>query len=653
MLEKLNADEKSLRRKDIEGLLESLNSKLDGKYLVVLDDVWETNERMWWDSLKSALPQVNGCCVIVTTRNEEVAKSMGAFSRCIHYPQTLSNEDSWSLFSKIAFARNEGKCTNPDLEGFGKEIVARCGGLPLTIKVVGGMMRWKSDIHEWRRISKHLKEELAIGKKDELVISRLQLSYEELPMHLKPCFLCFAMFPEDFEIDVEDMVNWWIGEGFVWGRNGKTAVEVGEEYLSELFNRFLILGGYKDLFERRYDYCKMHDMVRDMVIRIAREESFFVSLECGGSPAFSEQSRRLGIVRNTAVQSIGNSPTKLRTLVGVNISESKEIITSVKEKLCKVRWLRVLSLSFSDMDHYMDRDWLNGIGSLQHLVYLNIEYTSALRSLPDSIGNLRNLQILRLNECPNLERLPVSITTLEKLTAIQIIRCDSFECMPEGLGKLSNIERLRGFRPAVNKNGSGISELKKLTRLRELWMEIKSEEDIEEGEWNVLSMLQHLQILGLWFKVESDRVVRKIDREISPPLKCLRVLYLIDYPGERTPEWLSPTSLPNLQFLYIWMGRIRKMGPRFWESESGVWKVEVLLLIYLEEMEEEWPRMRRAMPSLRLLKVMNCPNFESFPSNTFFTDHTGVKWSIWRKEEEEEEEEEREEGKGSVSVAVT
>ncbi|XP_058096983.1 disease resistance RPP13-like protein 4 isoform X2 [Magnolia sinica] len=636
MLGKLNVEEGSMRGKEVRNLLESLNTKLDAKYLVVLDDVWETNEGMWWDSLNSSLPRVEGSCIIVTTRNEDVAKSMGAAGRHIHYSQILSNEDSWSLFSKVAFARTGGKCTNPDLEGLGKKIVARCGGLPLTIKVVGGMMLGKSDsIHEWKRISEHLKEELGNDKKDKLIISRLELSYEELPTHLKPCFLCFAMFPEDFEIYVPDMVNCWIGEGFVSGRKGKTPFEIGEECLSELFNRFLILGVVKDTFERSYVRCKMHDMVRDMVIRIAREENFFVRLDCGGSPAFSEQSRRLGIVSNTAVESIGNSPTKLRTLVGMDI-QSTEMIESLRAKLCKVRWLRVLSLSLSESELDGDvvySDWLSGIGSLQHLVYLKIESSSALLSLPDSIGNLHNLRILRLLNCPNLKRLPASITTLEKLTAIQIELC-SLECMPEGLGKLSNLERLGWFSP-VNKKGSGISELKSLTKLRELWMVIKSVEKIEEGEWNVLSMLQNLQILRLDFggiSVERDGVVKKIEGELSPPLKSLRELYLIQYPGKRTPAWLSPTSLPNLQFLSIYSGRnIREMGPRFWYSQSGVWKVEVLKLIGLEEMDEEWQRMRRAMPSLRLLKVIDCPKLKSFPFDV--TD--GGDEKKWRKEEED------------------
>ncbi|XP_058096293.1 disease resistance RPP13-like protein 4 [Magnolia sinica] len=636
MLNKLNVEEKSLRGKDVDELLKKLKQELDEKYLIVLDDIWGTDQGMWWASLKSALPRVRGSCVIVTTRNEEVAKSMGATIRHIHHPRILSDEDSWFLFSKVAFAKNGGNCTNPDLEGLGKEIVVRCGGLPLTIKVVGGMMLGKGySIHEWRRISKHLKEELASSMKDELVISRLELSYEELPGHLKPCLLCFAMYPEDSEIPFLNMVYRWIGEGFVWGRNGKTAFEIGEECFAELFNRCLIAVG-KDTFGRRFGSCRMHDMVRDMVIKIAREESF-VSLDGRVGPVFSVQSRRLGILRNTAVESIENS-SKLRTLVGMNIA-SEKIILSVKTKLCELRWLRVLYLSLSTTkidEDLLAKDWLSGIGSLQHLVYLYIEKT-ALRKLPDSIGNLRNLQILSLFDCPNLERLPSSITTLEKLTTFHIVSCDSFECMPEGLGNLSNLEQLSWFRSKNSrlKNGYQIPQLKNLTKLRELRMKINYEEQTDEGEWNVLSMLNQLQLLLVDFvgNSPSPGLVRKLDHQLSP-LKCLRELWLWNFPGERTPAWLNPTSLPNLQFLTIYWGKINYLGPKFWDCSSRVWKVEVLVLGDLYDLEEEWPRMQRAMPSLRLLKVYRCPKLKSFP----FDVSVEGRWRIWRKEEEEERE---------------
>lgn len=62
-----------------------------GNYLLILDDVWETNRGLpRWRSLKLALPQRNdGSCVLFTIRHERVVKSMGALEKHIHRPQIL------------------------------------------------------------------------------------------------------------------------------------------------------------------------------------------------------------------------------------------------------------------------------------------------------------------------------------------------------------------------------------------------------------------------------------------------------------------------------------------------------------------------------------------------------------------------------------
>ena len=43
----------------------------------------------------------------------------------------------------------------------------------------------------------------------------LGLSYDELPFHMKPCFLHLAFFPEDFEIRAKELCRLWMAEGFV------------------------------------------------------------------------------------------------------------------------------------------------------------------------------------------------------------------------------------------------------------------------------------------------------------------------------------------------------------------------------------------------------------------------------------------------------
>lgn len=81
---------------------------------------------------------------------------------------------------------------------------------------------------------------------------------------------------------------------------------------------------------------------------------------------------------------------------------------------------------------------LDGIGTLQHLVYLHIG-NCALEKLPDSVGDLSNLQLLDLLDLPNLKMLPPSIIKLGKLISFQIHNCHSLECLPDGVQNLLNL----------------------------------------------------------------------------------------------------------------------------------------------------------------------------------------------------------------------
>ncbi|KAL6002246.1 hypothetical protein ACLOJK_037695 [Asimina triloba] len=196
MLKKVGVADGSLQGKGVDDLLEMLKYRLDDKYLIVLDDVWEVGQ--WLHSLDSALPKGKGVCVMVTIRNQEVARSMGATDEYIYGAEILSEENSRLLFCKVAFARNGGISPNAELEKCGKEIIAECRGLPLTIRVVGGMMLGKGD-------------------------SRLELSYEEFPTNVKPYLLCFAVYPEDYETLSIRIIRMWIAEGLVrhqrWEKN--------------------------------------------------------------------------------------------------------------------------------------------------------------------------------------------------------------------------------------------------------------------------------------------------------------------------------------------------------------------------------------------------------------------------------------------------
>ena len=64
-----------------------------------------------------------------------VAKVMGGVQPC--RLGHLDSEDSWDLFRKKAFEHGQ-EPTDPTIVDIAKEILAKCGGVPLTISMILG-----------------------------------------------------------------------------------------------------------------------------------------------------------------------------------------------------------------------------------------------------------------------------------------------------------------------------------------------------------------------------------------------------------------------------------------------------------------------------------------------------------------------------------
>jgi hypothetical protein len=180
-----------LEQEPLERKLQDLLSRK--RYLLVLDDVWD-EEQGNWQRLKSILAcGGKGAWVIVTTRLRSVATIMGTV---LPYELAiLSYDDCWKLFKQRAFGANEEELT--ELEVIGKEIVKKCGGVPLAIIAVGSFLRLKRDVNQWLNTNE---SKLLTLQGENSVMSALRLSYLNLPIKLRQCFSFCALFLLEFDI---------------------------------------------------------------------------------------------------------------------------------------------------------------------------------------------------------------------------------------------------------------------------------------------------------------------------------------------------------------------------------------------------------------------------------------------------------------------
>ncbi|WCJ32476.1 Disease resistance RPP13-like protein 4 [Euphorbia peplus] len=587
--------------------------------LIVMDDVWKMNVP-WWNKFCSCLQNSIGkkSCIIVTTRNEEVATGMGVEKSQIHQPKPLNKQESWLLFSKFAFSRCRGKCPPDDrFEKVGKQILDKCGGLPLAIKTIAALLAPKTNsLVQWTDINKNF-HELTVGEQIETVMASLQLSYDELPTHLKQGLLCFSIYPEDFEIHAEQLIHWWVGEGLIHGKGSKTAKEVGFEYLSDLVTRCLVEAVQRRDYDGRVYICRMHDMVRELTIKIAEEESF-------GS--FDEQSRQkltgdprwLGFTREMNLKSLRKS-SRFRALL---VMPSNKV--TLGRNIPCLTSLRVLDLSLNRMENVSVDDLLVWICSLKRLACLNLSGVPGLTQLPNVVRNLRNLQILILNGCNNLVKLNPSIISLRKLVILDLGSC-GLQFLPKGIGRLTHLQELSGFRVANqgNRQSCRFDELGVLRNLRVLRMNIGKDSEISRIEMDVLLKLEKLKVLSIDTEDCENEKISEMLNGLSPPSN-LQELYLRRYRRESLPSWMNPEMLSSLRYLCLENGDLVQIEAG---ENVSTWNIEGLCFKVLPNLRLDWKNLEKEMPFLRYAEVSGCFNLQNFPSS-----HD--KLVVWRKGEE-------------------
>ncbi|RXH85011.1 hypothetical protein DVH24_041779 [Malus domestica] len=524
MLEHLNPA-KAPSKDNKNALLEFLNEELkDKRYLLVLDDVWNEDLKIW-DNLMECLSKLNstgGSKIIVTTRSGKVASILKKLLLQYELGE-LSVDECWSIMKDKAFPINgvpEFNSNASTFETIGKEIAKNCGGVPLVAKVLGGILRTKKSIEEWssfknsRIWNNHSKEE-------DRIMSILRLSFDNLESpSLKQCFAYCSMFEKDAEIQRDNLIQLWMAQGLLrsWPNGIKDMEDIGNEYFDILLQSSLFQDATMS-DNGIVSECKMHDLN--------------LSIEnCNGlsGPLSLGASLVEVILRNcnglSGSLSLGASLVEL-TIEGCNN------LTSIEMK---------------------------GSGSLTaSLQKLRIWFCNELSSIPALPQQCPSLQKLSILGCPKLSWFGVKSSRVEKeekcislqstsdlrtmtsLRRMWIERCERLESWVSSLQFPLSLEYLIIVKIP---NLEILPSLDHLNSLRYLeiggfWEELDSFPDFEVGS---LMHLTSLQLNG-WPKLKS------LPQQIQH-LTSLTDLWIVNFEGVETlPEWLG--SLTSLTYLRI------------------------------------------------------------------------------------------------------
>ncbi|XP_038975943.1 putative disease resistance protein RGA3 [Phoenix dactylifera] len=531
-------------------LIPYLSSVLSRKFVIVLDDIWEA--KVWEDLLRYPLKSAMASGrIVITTRDMNVANNMSAL---VHHVDKMGSDEGWALFCKKIF-RDDEKEEIIILKEIGINIVDKCDGLPLAIKTIAGVLRSKerSSI-AWNNILRS--DAWSMSQLQAELPGALFLSYEDLPSNLKQCFLFCSLYPEDFPMYRDDLVRYWLAEGFVKSQGDVLLEDLAEDYYKELICRNLLQPD-----SRRIDQnvCTMHDLLRSLALFLIGDESTFVGDGKTCTTNLLTKLRRLSISNVGERLEIPDAVKKqkcLRTLIVWNSPRTKII----EHDLGRLGQLRVLDLTGTELESLPD-----SVENLLHLRYLNLSQTN-VKNLPESIRRLQNLHTLSLLGCKSLHMLPKAITSLCKLRCLRLSGTP-LSHLPRGIGKLGDLNYLRGFvvgdDGGEQDQGCDLEELQSLSQLRVLRLDRLERSRAGASTLANSCFLRRLYLCWLPPEAENNQPrygeeaiqnANKICNDLSPP-SSLEELQFYNFFGSGFSGWLMSSSLgasfPHLAFLHL------------------------------------------------------------------------------------------------------
>ncbi|KQJ88062.1 putative disease resistance RPP13-like protein 3 [Brachypodium distachyon] len=530
-------------------LKEKLQSQLkDKRYLILIDDIWSVSA---WEKIKDCLPERECGRLIVTTRFKSIAVACQRRQKgdCLHEHRKLDKKKSYHLFRQIISSAPE----DPTVAA--KNLLDKCGGIPLAVIVVAGLIASKlrsetskKTLHDYLQdVDKALSEGLGTPPSTDEVKKILDQCYNSLPADLKTCLLYLSMFPKGCIISRKRLIRRWIAEGFMIEKHGKPVQEVAEDSFNELISRNLIRA-VNNTSNGKVKSYQIHDMVHQYIVSKSTDENFITVV--GGhwqTPFPRYKVRRLSVQRSEEKQTV--EQMKLSHVRSLTVSESFKPIRSC---LPDFRILQVLDLECcKDLSSHQ----LRKICKMHQLNYLSLRRTD-IDEIPPEIANLEYLEVLDIRET-RVRKFPRLDGDLARMT--HLLTGDKSKrtglALTEEITNMTALQTLSGVEvygiPAAKWQIGGhkasswgssvqvLEALEKLTNLQKLSIYLHGKFE-DECDKFLLSSIEHLSSCSLKFLAIDDDFTGFLDKSLNSSEAPPEHLHTLELSGmlTRVPGWI-------------------------------------------------------------------------------------------------------------------
>ncbi|KAF7842570.1 putative disease resistance protein [Senna tora] len=399
------------------------------KILIILDDVWqELNLRAI--GIPLGFHQKGHCNVLLTTRYMTVCKKMECQNTISL--EVLSEEDALDLFLLHAGVSVDSSST--DMRNIASSIVKECGKLPVAIVPVAKTLKYES-LKDWEAALIRLQnfDPTLHAIVEDLIeaYKSLKLSYDNLKNEkAKELFLLCSLFPEDFELPMEEFSRFAIGLGLC-GNADKYYIARSQvpEITHTLIDSSLMLKADKD------ECVKMHDLVREVAQWIGKDEIQVIM----DSNTILKENIRYSFWNNDCFPNHFDVKKLEFLWVKINVKASMELLIELFKDMIRLRVLILIAAT--------DRFWKTLTLSLP----LSFQSLRNIRTLIlekwelgdiSIMGSLQSLETLELTSC-KITKLPNEIQALEKLRLLGLRCCHIERDNPfkviEGIPKLEEL----------------------------------------------------------------------------------------------------------------------------------------------------------------------------------------------------------------------